>query len=382
MSRRTFGQYIHDKLQEPEGAQFVHGKFRFWLPAVLFLSVLNAILTALIFRADDGNYTGAIMLSVGALLCWLCVGCLHYSDSTDRRLARGVSALDSVTLLFVAAHFCALLYVYGHAATLRSAEAKYEREAARYNAEAKQVSTDNVEIARSAERVAQEATKRARLDNDAAYQLRKAAEAGRGLPRPASPSTPQPATVPAPALATSTVELEKPARPAESSAAFLSAWDAAIRLLNFGELLLAVLTLIFIRNQSAKTNSPTTEAAYIPLASTSARTPAPSPAFRKTHVSYEQEKTPKTHVSFDPEGLKRLRETLKDISFRLRGLSFKVDVKDDAAWIRMMAANNSTQETVASAKAKLSILDDALKMPRDAFRKRLERFLQQNGFDL
>ena len=97
---------------------------------------------------------------------------------------------------------------------------------------------------------------------------------------------------------------------------------------------------------------------------------------------YEQEKTRKTHVSYDLEGLKRLREALRDISFRLAGMSFKADVKDDCVWIRMMRANNSTQETIASAKAKLSLLDDAVRMPRDAFRERLERFLRENGFEI
>jgi len=41
-----------------------------------------------------------------------------------------------------------------------------------------------------------------------------------------------------------------------------------------------------------------------------------------------------------------------------------------------------TQETVSSAKAKLSLPDDAVKMERDAFRERLERFLRENGFEI
>jgi hypothetical protein len=164
----------------------------------------------------------------------------------------------------------------------------------------------------------------------------------------------------------------------------LTKWDATIRWLNFGELLLAVLTLIYIRNQSAKTNSPREVYAddYPGPVAVATRTPAFSPTFRKTHVSYEQEKTRKTHVSFNPEGLKRLRETLRDISFRLHGLSFKADVKEDAVWIRLMAANNSTQETRASVKARLSILDDAMTMPREQFRERLEKFLPANGFEI
>ena len=80
--------------------------------------------------------------------------------------------------------------------------------------------------------------------------------------------------------------------------------------------------------------------------------------------------------------LKRLREALRDISFRLPGRCFKVDVRGDAVWVRMVKANNSTQETIASAKAKLSILHDAMTMSRDAYRDRVERFLQQNKFEI
>jgi hypothetical protein len=84
---------------------------------------------------------------------------------------------------------------------------------------------------------------------------------------------------------------------------------------------------------------------------------------------HKKVKTPQTHASFNPEGLNRLREALRDISFRLYGLSFKVDVRGDVVWIRMLAANQGTQETVSTAKAKLDILADAVRMPRDAFRE-------------
>jgi hypothetical protein len=103
-------------------------------------------------------------------------------------------------------------------------------------------------------------------------------------------------------------------------------------------------------------------------------------------------------MSFDfdraEDGLKRLRETLKDISFRIHGVSFKTDVNPklkecrssrtppDHIWIRAMRANQGTQETIHSAKAKLSILEDALTMKPPAFRERLERFLRQNGFEI
>ena len=166
----------------------------------------------------------------------------------------------------------------------------------------------------------------------------------------------------------------------------MTGWDFWIRAANLAELLLAAATLIYIRNRSAKTNSPTS--ATVPdmnfdsLLAVSARQPQFRPAFRKTHVSYEQEKTPKTHVSFNPEGLRRLREALRDISFRLAGVSFKADVKADAVWIRAMRANAGTQETTHSVRAKLSLLDDATNMERNAFRERLEKFLRQNGFEL
>jgi hypothetical protein len=120
----------------------------------------------------------------------------------------------------------------------------------------------------------------------------------------------------------------------------------------------------------------------LPMGNITTRTLAPTPAFRKTHASYEQEMTQKTHASYDSEGLKRLREALKDISFRLPGYCFKVDVRGDAVWVRMLRANNSTQETVASAKAKLDILDDAVRMERSTFQERIERFLRENNFEI
>jgi hypothetical protein len=82
------------------------------------------------------------------------------------------------------------------------------------------------------------------------------------------------------------------------------------------------------------------------------------------------------------EGLKALRATLRAISARLPGLSFKVSVTGNVIWIVMMVANHGTQETVASARAALSILDDALTMKPDAFRERLESFLKKRGFEI
>jgi len=102
---------------------------------------------------------------------------------------------------------------------------------------------------------------------------------------------------------------------------------------------------------------------------------------RREKFSPKKEPT-KNHGSFNSEGLERLRGALRDISFRLAGFSFKSNVKDDCVWIFLMKANAGTQETVASAKAKLSILDDAMTMSRDAFRARLERFLRGHDFEI
>jgi hypothetical protein len=48
----------------------------------------------------------------------------------------------------------------------------------------------------------------------------------------------------------------------------------------------------------------------------------------------------------------------------------------------MVMANQGTQETVASAKAKLGILDDAVRLSREVFRERLEKFLEENRFEI
>src|SRR5262245_9009871 len=83
------GQRINRWLEEAPGETFKDGKWRFWLPMLLGFSLLNAVMTAVIF-GTGGNlqtYIGGIMLSIGALLAWLCIGTLHYSDSSDAKLA-------------------------------------------------------------------------------------------------------------------------------------------------------------------------------------------------------------------------------------------------------------------------------------------------------
>src|SRR5262249_33063925 len=59
----------------------------------------------------------------------------------------------------------------------------------------------------------------------------------------------------APSLSTAPIELERPTKPAQSSTGFLTKWDWWVRMANFGELALAAVTLIFIRNRTAAMNA-------------------------------------------------------------------------------------------------------------------------------
>lgn len=253
MKNQPFGRRINAWLQENAGETFRDGKWRFWFPTLIGLSILNAVLTAMVFNSGGQlqQYMGGIILAVGVLIAWIGLGTLHYSDSHDSRLARGVSALDSVTLICVIAHFCFLLWIYGHVWTLQSAEAKYEANATAYNDKAEKAIAANVEIARSAERIAEREAEAERLRNDTAYQTRKAIEAGARIPGQRISA----ASGITAGIATAPIQLEKPEKPKQSSTDFLTQWDWWVRLANFGELALAAITLIYIRNHSAKSNA-------------------------------------------------------------------------------------------------------------------------------
>jgi hypothetical protein len=398
MARKNFGTFIHEHLVEPEGQQFTMGKFRFWLVAIVFLSVVNAVLTSLIFRSDDQqNYVSPIMLSVGVLVAWLCVGALHYSDSTDKRLAVGVSLLDSIALLFVVGHFSALMWVYGHQTTIQRDERRYEIAAAQFNDKASKLSTDNVEIARAQQQIERERTKQARLNTDAAFQLRKAAEAGGGAGRINSPRSPRPPVdTTGPQLATSTVTLEKPQAPEESSAHFLGRWDWLVRVMNFGELFLAAITLVYIRNRSARTNKAPEREEFSMGQGVAAgvRSPAAIPAFdsaKNDHTVWSEpdhtaaeKKATRVASEAEVEGLKKLRAVLGQIGFQYGPTHFFADAKWDRGyvWIRQRKSENGVARTVASTRAKLEILDHALKWDPDKFRAKLERVLRENGFEI
>jgi len=247
-NKPSFSERINARLKEPEGEIFQRGKWRFWFPLVMGLTLLNGLLTAWIFGgAGLQTYIGIVVASVGALLCWLAVGNLHYSDSEDSQLARGVSFLDSITLCFVIAHFCFLLWAQGHLITLRGAETEYKAQVMAYNEKQEKIQSDNVKIAASGEKIAEANVKAKRLENDTAYWTARTGLRVRGARSQGSGQFP--------ALATAPIELERPKVPGESSVAFLSRWDAWIRAANFGELILAAITLIYIRNRSAAFNA-------------------------------------------------------------------------------------------------------------------------------
>src|SRR5262245_62555113 len=320
-NKRGLGERINAWLDEAPGEVFRHGKWRFWFVALILFSLLNAVLTALVFDAGGvlQTHMGSVLVGVGALLAWIGVGSLRYLDSDDPKLARGVSALDSLTLIFVAAHFCFLAWAYGHTSTLKSAEAEYKVEAEKFNDKARQVQADNAKIADALRAVAESETKRARIENDTVYQARKAAQAGARVQagRPQSVAS---------GISISPVELAKPpAPPKQSSADYLTEWDAWIRLANFGELALAILTLIFIRNRTAATNarsSPIYRGDDFPNEiDTESRSPAPRERLDNFSQNRARGRTPPAPaISLDRrKALEALREHLKVIAFHCPG---------------------------------------------------------------
>lgn len=373
MQKQSFGERVNNWLDEPEGQTFRQGKWRFWFPALIGLTALNAVMTALIFGADGmQKYIGAIVVMAGAVLCWLALGLLHYSDSEDRKLAIGVAILDSITLLFVALHFSFLLWCQGHLWTLRGAEEKYKQDLATYNAQWIPVKDSNERITASVERIAQIEKETERLRNDTAYWSRrnKTQSSKSGIEFKAAVT---PMEVPSP-----------PKAPSESSAGFLSAWDWWIRVAGFGELGLSIITLIFVRTRSATRNRITEEFPdEIDEINIEERQTPKRPRLEKTttHVS-SKSTTTRLPQKNDTEGLNILRETLKLIAFEHPPMHFKTDIKDDCVWIRSMTSDHGVQRTATAVKAKLSILDDAVKLSREAFRGRLEKFLREHDFNV
>jgi len=367
MNKPSISERINARLKEPEGEIFRAGKWRFWFPLVIGLTFLNGLLTAWIFGAGVQTYIGLIVATVGALLCWLSVGNLHYSDSDDPRLARGVSLLDSITLCFVIGHFCFLLYVNGHLITVRGAESKYEAAALAYNERQEKIQADNTKISADAVKIAEANVKAKRLENDTAYWTAKAGLRVRGARNQGSGQGEQ-----FPALQTAPIELEKPKAPDESSAAFLSRWDAWIRAANFGELILAAITLIYIRNRSAKFNALSAPERVLPVATMSLRGASVKPALKANSA---QKATP---VATDPR-LDALRDHLRVIKESLPGRFFKADLIDGGVSIRLCKKVLGADKTIAKTRQSDKLL---AAVDRPDFRERLVRELARQGFPI
>jgi hypothetical protein len=365
MNKPSISERINARLREPEGEIFKAGKWRFWFALAFGLSLGSAILTAMIFAWSAGSLT----VVAGVLVLWTLVGTLHYSDSDDSHLARGVSLLDSIALCFVVGHFCFAMWAYGHLLTLRGAEAKYEVAALAYNEKAEKIQADNVKIAASGERIAEAGVKRAKLENDTAYQQRKAAEAGGraiGRGRDAFTSAPSLSTVP--------IELEKPKAPKESSAAFLTKWDAWIRAANFGELILAAITLIYIRNRSAAFNAKNAPTGF---QSAGMGIPATVAPLRRPDA-----KTATSVATVAPghdSALNALREHLRDIAFGIPNHWFKADLIAGGVNIRLSKRVKGREVTVRSTRQSNKILSA---VNRPDFRERLIEELIACGFPI
>lgn len=373
MNKLSFSERINARLKEPDGEIFQRGKWRFWFPLVMGLTFLNGLLTAWIFGAGVQTWIGLIVATVGALLCWLSVGNLHYSDSDDSRLARGVSLLDSITLCFVIAHFCFLLWAQGHLITLRGAEAKYESAALAYNDKQEKIQADNTKISADAVKIAEANVKAKRLENDTAYQTRKAVEGGlrvRGARNQRGGQEGQ-----FPALQTAPVELEKPKAPGESSAAFLSKWDGRIRAANFGELILAAITLIYIRNRSAKFNAQSAPERLLPVATMSLKGASLKAALRRSDAQIA------TVVATDERkpDLDALRAELKVISASLPGRWFKADLIDGGVTIRLSERRQGREVEIAKTRQSNKIL---AAVDRPDFQERLRAELIARGFPI
>jgi len=369
MNKPSISERINARLREPEGEIFRAGKWRFWFALAFGLSLGSAILTAMIFAWSAGS----LAVLVGLLVLWVLVGTLHYSDSEDPRLARGVSLLDSVALCFVVGHFCFVMWAYGHLITLRGAEGRYDAQVLAYNEKQEKIQADNARIAASAERIAEASVKRARLENDTAYQTRKAVEGGlrvRGARDSGSGQGGQ-----FPALATAPIELEKPKAPEEFSANFLSKWDAWIRGANFGELILAAITLIYIRNRSAKFNAQERSERLLPVATMSLKGASLKAALRRSDAQIA------TVVATDERkpALDALRAELKVISASLPGRWFKADLIDGGVTIRLSERRQGREVEIAKTRQSNKLL---AAVGRPDFQERLRAELIARDFPI
>src|SRR5215468_7145876 len=100
--------------------------------------------------------------------------------------------------------------------------------------------------------------------------------------------------------------------------------------------------------------------------------------------STAQKMTTRVVSEINEEGLEKLRHTLGLIAAENAPGHFLADAKWErrCVWIRWRRSEHGVARDVASVKARIEILDDAVRMDRTAFRERLEKFLAENGFEI
>jgi hypothetical protein len=374
MQKNSFGRRINAWLDEPDGEQFTDGKWRFWLPAVLGFSVLNAVLTVLIFRESaSANYLTPALLAASAIVSWIAIGCLHYSDAKRGRMARGVSALDSASLLFVIGHFCFLVYILGHSWILRGAEADYNAALEKHNATAREMQTGNEKITEALTRAAEAEKEKARLEADTAYWERKSGKRSAGKRGGITAN-----------IELAKVELAPPPKaPEDSQAGFLTRWDAWVRITNFGELILAAITLIFIRNWTAKTNTPTQQGEEFPeeIDADIIQNDRTGRRFDRTRKSDSERQVRSSGDSPERiEAVKKLREHLRIISHYHPGRWFRADLLQPiGVLIRMHRRRYGIEETIAETRQSDKLLRA---VDRPDFRERLVDELVHQNFPI
>jgi len=178
-------------------------------------------------------------------------------------------------------------------------------------------------------------------------------------------------------ISTAKVELAPPpSPPADTQAAFLTRWDAWVRITNFGELILAAVTLIFIRNWTAKSNTPREQEFPDELDADVVADRRSSPRLDRTRKRDSGIQSPLS-LSFDREKARyALLEHLKTVSFYYPRHTFKVDLIAGGVIIRMVRKEHGVETTVASTTQSNKLL---AAVNRPDFRERLvDELIRQN----
>jgi hypothetical protein len=169
-------------------------------------------------------------------------------------------------------------------------------------------------------------------------------------------------------------------KPKESSTDFLTRWDLWIRLMNFGELALAAVTFIYIRNRSTRFNARYVEDFPTEIDAGVFQDDRTGRRFDRTTKSDSGRLSP---ISGDSdsrkEALKILREHLKEIAFYHPGLWFKADLVRGGVTIRLFKKDHGVEVMVATTTQSDKLL---AAVERPDFRERLLDELNYQGFPL